>query len=81
MNKLTLARPVRRLDEEPLEDAELMDLAGGANPRHLVTMAMCDTEEIVIHLSKRLLDALEEIDDLTAERDQLRQELRDEVGR
>ncbi|ATI16452.1 hypothetical protein [Klebsiella phage vB_KpnS_IME279] len=81
MNKLTLARPVRHLDEEPLEDAELMDLAGGANPRHLVTMAMCDTEEIVIHLSKRLLDALEELADLTAERDQLRQELRDEVGR
>lgn len=81
MNKMELARPVRRLDEEPLEDEELMDLAGGANPRHLVTMAMCDTEEIVIHLSKRLLDALEEIDDLTAERDQLRQELRDEVGR
>lgn len=81
MNKMELARPVRRLDEEPLEDEELMDLAGGANPRHLVTMAMCDTEEIVIHLSKRLLDALEEVDDLTAERDQLRQELRDEVGR
>ncbi|PZQ94811.1 MAG: hypothetical protein DI533_21430 [Cereibacter sphaeroides] len=78
---MELARPVRRLDEEPLEDEELMDLAGGANPRHLVTMAMCDTEEIVIHLSKRLLDALEEVDDLTAERDQLRQELRDEVGR
>lgn len=81
MNKMELARPVRRLDEDPLEDEELMDLAGGANPRHLVTMAMCDTEEIVIHLSKRLLDALEELDDKAARISQLEQELADEVRR
>lgn len=78
MNKLTLARPARHLDEQELDDAELTMLSEGYPPSSLGGL---DCEEVITHMARRLLDALEELADLTAERDQLRQELRDEVGR
>lgn len=50
--------PVRNLSKDPLDDAELEALAAGAPPRYLVTMAMCDTEEIVMHMAARLRSLL-----------------------
>lgn len=73
--------PVRNLDEDPLDDAELADLAEGCNPRYMVTIAMCDTEELIGHMARQLLKRDEELADVIAERDQARQELRDEIGR
>ncbi len=78
MNKLTLARPVRRLDEEPLEEHELTMLADGYPPSSLGGL---DHEEVVRHISRRLLDKMEDFDDVCAQVTQLEQELADEVRR
>lgn len=78
MNKLTLARPVRRLDEQELDENELTMLADGCPPSILGGL---DCEEVITHMSKRLLDALEELDDKAARISQLEQELADEVRR
>ncbi len=78
MNKLTLARPVRDLDEQELDDAELTMLAEGYPPSSLGGL---DCEEVITHMARRLLDALEELDDVSAELSMTKAELDDEVGR
>lgn len=80
MSGLEVVRPARSLEEQPLDDAELTDLAEGCNPRYVHTLAGLDHEEIITHMARRLLDAEEELADVIAERDQARQELRDEIG-
>lgn len=78
MNKLTLARPVRDLEEQELDETELEALADGYPPSSLGGL---DHEEVVIHLARRLLDTLEELDDVSANLSMTKAELADEVGR
>lgn len=78
MNKLTLARPVRDLDEQDLDETELEALADGYPPSSLGGL---DHEEVVRHLARRLLDTLEELDDVSANLSLTKAELADEVGR
>ncbi len=78
MNKLTLDRPVRHLDEQELDDAELTMLSEGYPPSSLGGL---DHEEVVRHLARRLLDKMEDFDDVCAQVSQLEQELADEVRR
>lgn len=78
MNKLTLARPVRDLEEQELDSVELEALADGYPPASLGGL---DHEEVVRHLARRLLDTLEELDDVSAELSMTKAELADEVGR
>lgn len=78
MNKLTLARPVRDLEEQELDSVELEALADGYPPTSLGGL---DHEEVVRHLARRLLDTLEELDDVSANLSMTKAELADEVGR